>query len=510
MTMTSGSTESLLGPDEIAALRDALERHGYTRDGIVARVGRVAAQALNHYEPGPVLRVLGEDDPLAVLIQLFLCGYPVPLAVVEREVVPLLENAGDGFVRSWAHLAPYERWWVVSDFPTFLRGDPADRRPDHVLPVGPADVALQRATLTHPVGSALDLGTGCGVLALPLTERAEHVTVTDLSPRAARFAATTAALNECEWDVRLGDLAQPVAGRRFDLVVSNPPYAVGPGTVHCLYRDSGRPGDAVCAELAGSAADLLTEGGHLQFRANWAHVAGEDWQERVASWLPPGAGLDAWVVEQERTEVRAYVEHWLDQSGGEECAGQRETWLRWFEDQKIEAVGGGTVSVRRTGTEDSVVRVEQLGVNAGALGAGHVADWFARQEWLRGRDLLGERFAVGEGVVLWQRATHRAGQGDAAGWGLQRQLLEVPGGGLNWRDEVSPLAVALVGGAGRGFRLREQIARLSGPAAESGTSRGAQGSGSSGAPPTRLTEAALREVRRLVERGVLVPWDEAP
>ncbi|MFI6944212.1 methyltransferase [Streptomyces sp. NPDC050418] len=485
------STEPLLTPQATAALREALLRYGYTRDGIVTRIGLEAAHALNRYDPEPALQLLGEDDPLGVLIRLFMCGRSVPIVRVDEALVPLLEQAGEGGqVRSAVYLHPYEKWWAVSDFPLFLRPEPHERRADRVLPIGPTATLLRRATLSHRVGTALDLGTGCGVQALHLSDQADSVVATDLSHRAARFAATTAALNGLDWEVLEGDLVQPVAGRRFDLVVSNPPYAVGPGTVHCVYRDSGRPGDTLCAELVAAAPDLLTEGGHLQFRANWAQVAGEDWRERVAQWIPEGSGLDAWIVQRGVSDARAYVDHWLEQSGGEEHLGQRETWLRWFEERKITGVGTGTVVLRRTDRHDPVVRIEELSAEAAELTGAQVADWFTRQDWLRDHDPLTARFRPGAGVRLWQEASLNP-EASARGWQLKQQLLKTPADGLHWSDRTTPLAVALIGASGRDDEtLGDHLGRL---AEAEGTDR------------SRLVLAALPEVARLVERGALVP-----
>ena len=45
-----------------------------------------------------------------------------------------------------------------------------------------------------------------------------------------------------------GSLFEPVAGERFDLVVTNPPFVVSPATDERLvYRDSGLPGDEMVA-----------------------------------------------------------------------------------------------------------------------------------------------------------------------------------------------------------------------------------------------------------------------
>ncbi len=94
-------------------------------------------------------------------------------------------------------------------------------------------------------GTALDLGTGCGVQALLADDSYDRVVATDRNPRAAADARLAAALNRTVLDVRTGDLLEPVAGESFDLVVSNPPFVVGPQRRYA-YRDSGLPGDEIC------------------------------------------------------------------------------------------------------------------------------------------------------------------------------------------------------------------------------------------------------------------------
>lgn len=53
--------------------------------------------------------------------------------------------------------------WVVSDHTPGLDQDRSPTRPDYVLGVSPASTTLAQLTIDDPVGSALDLGTGCGV-----------------------------------------------------------------------------------------------------------------------------------------------------------------------------------------------------------------------------------------------------------------------------------------------------------------------------------------------------------
>jgi release factor glutamine methyltransferase len=76
--------------------------------------------------------------------------------------------------------------------------------------------------------AVLDLGTGSGAVALAIAhERPKaRVTATDVSPAALAVAAENATRLGLADRVELleGALFEPVAGRRFDLVVSNPPY----------------------------------------------------------------------------------------------------------------------------------------------------------------------------------------------------------------------------------------------------------------------------------------------
>ena len=74
--------------------------------------------------------------------------------------------------------------------------------------------------------SVLDLGTGSGAIAITLAcERSElEVTATDSSPEALEVARANAATHAARVEFALGPWYAPVAGRRFDVVVSNPPY----------------------------------------------------------------------------------------------------------------------------------------------------------------------------------------------------------------------------------------------------------------------------------------------
>ena len=74
----------------------------------------------------------------------------------------------------------------------------------------------------------VDVGTGSGAIAVALASNlpAADIHATDDSASALRVARANAKRHGAEARVifRVGDLLTPVAGRRFDLIVSNPPY----------------------------------------------------------------------------------------------------------------------------------------------------------------------------------------------------------------------------------------------------------------------------------------------
>ncbi|MGW7432291.1 HemK2/MTQ2 family protein methyltransferase [Streptomyces sp. NPDC054861] len=71
---------------------------------------------------------------------------------------------------------------------------------------------------------SLDLCTGTGVLAIAAARRGTAATAVDVSHKAVATAWVNARLHGCRIRLRRGDLGEPVAGERFDLVTANPPY----------------------------------------------------------------------------------------------------------------------------------------------------------------------------------------------------------------------------------------------------------------------------------------------
>lgn len=358
--------------DTVAAVRAALVESSFTVGGVADLLGDEAYAAMDRGAAVPGRRVLRDsgrgDSALAVLVRLFLFGDRVPLDAVAAalpleamRVLGLVAVSGDAVV-AVLDLRPYGEpdtdWWVVSDRPP---GGGQDWRVDHVLGVGGASTTLARVTPRMPAGRALDIGTGCGVQALHLTRHCADVTVTDVNPRALALAELTAGLSGVSWRPRVGSLLDPVAGERFDLVVSNPPFVVSPG-VSFTYRDAGLPADDLGRRLLAEIPRHLADGGWAVVLANWLHVRGQDWRDRVTAWVD-GTGCDAWIVQREVQDPAEYAEMWLrdaDEHRRDTYSARYDEWLTVLEEMGAEAVGFGWVVLRAAGRHESRVEVEEL------------------------------------------------------------------------------------------------------------------------------------------------------
>jgi Methyltransferase small domain len=459
-------------PDDLRRLRQALLAAGYTVDGVPRALSPQAHDALGSGDPGPALLATRDQSAISTLIRLFLLGRTVaadqcaaaldPLTLDQAVAMGLVVPVAGEF-RAGLDVRPYGEpgagWFVVSDVGTGVGSEhrgPVSR--DHVLGVGGASVTLAQATVRDPVGTALDLGTGSGVQALHLSDHATSVTATDRNPRALLMAAMTGALSAVPgWELLEGDLFAPVDGRRFDLVVSNPPFVVAPEG-RFLYRDSGLPGDEICRRIVHSLPGHLTDGGTGQLLANWLHVRGADWTDRLEGWLA-GTGCDALVVQREVQDPAEYAALWLRDSGdnhGDSYFSLYDQWLAWFEAHDVEAVGFGLISLRRNGSDRPVVSVENHPQPVEQPLGPTIGSWLTRAAGLRDLtddDLLHTALQVADDVRLEQLAV----PGD--GWELVTQTL-LQDGGLRRRAGIDEFGLALVAGCTGSTRLANVLSLL--------------------------------------------------
>jgi release factor glutamine methyltransferase len=119
----------------------------------------------------------------------------------------------------------------------------------------------------------LDVGTGSGVCAIFASRLGYRVTAVDINPEAVRCARINALLNHVETRIEVlhGDLFEPVAAHRFDVVLFNPPFFRGQPrnlfdmawrSTDVLERFAERLGNALTT--SGSALILLSTDGHAR------------------------------------------------------------------------------------------------------------------------------------------------------------------------------------------------------------------------------------------------------
>lgn len=171
--------------------------------------------------------------------------------------------------------------------------------PDTLVPRAETEVLVDQALrriADSEQSAVLDLGTGCGAIALAIAS--EHpgcdVVATDISVSALAVAQENAnrhALANIEF--RCGDWTAPVAGMSFDIIVSNPPYVPQDhpdlrrlGHEPRLALVAGADGLDAIRRISTEARTVIREGGSLliehgdtQREQVAAILAGDGWNE---------------------------------------------------------------------------------------------------------------------------------------------------------------------------------------------------------------------------------------
>ncbi len=150
--------------------------------------------------------------------------------------------------------------------------------PGVLIPRHDTETLLEQALKLAPAARAvLDIGTGSGCLAIALATRLPDASVTavDLSPEALTVARRNAERHGVPVEFLCGSFFAPLAGRSFDLIISNPPY-ITTADMACLQPevrdyeprlalDGGPDGLNAYRAIVGQAAAHLEPDGWLWF-----------------------------------------------------------------------------------------------------------------------------------------------------------------------------------------------------------------------------------------------------
>lgn len=444
-------------------LRADLQEMGLGTDHIARVLGPGAFAAWQRGSLAPVrerCRTLGEREfsndvtaeNLCTYLVLFACGDDVSQNAIDRAFSRL---GAQGLIElGLARSAPHERlratralgpeavsdavsstpleWFIIADL-----GDQVRQRPvsaDHVMGVGGASRTLIGLLPPAEVSRSLDLGSGCGIVALHLSLRSQQVVATDLSVRAAHTTALNARLNgrDAHIEVRCGDRFDPVAGEQFDLIASNPPFVVTPRADEheevVSYRDGGLEGDALMESVVRGIGEKLRPHGDAIVLANWEVRDTDADGERVHAWIADSPHLQAWLVERERLDACEYAELWARDGGLRDgSAAHTELvarWIRDFRSRGVDCIAMGALLLRANdGLEAAhpaswrVERRHEPFVTASSLGAGPLATrlmsaWNAGAwaESASSNDMLEARWQFDPS--LEERRAHRPGIDD--------------------------------------------------------------------------------------------------
>lgn len=380
-----------LDHEKIRALRDDVRTHNWNEETMLVLLSERSRSAWAREQRTPALVELRQqDDEAALLARLFTFGDSLTSAEIQRAFprlgegglidLALIEECEAGWKARFSiqphsmllsddNGTPYApSWWVLSD----LSEGMTRRRPEnnHVLGAGGASRSLLNLTIRKKVERALDLGCGCGIQALYATTHATSVIATDISPRACHITRFNALLNDVDIQVREGSFFEPVAGEKFDLIVSNPPFVITPqhlrNQAFFEYRDAGLERDRVLAQILAELPQHLENDGIAQMLANWEILTGlnphTQWDSHVRDYLG-SRPLDAWIVQRDFLDPSQYVEMWLRDSGMRPDQDAWENaysiWLEDFEKSAVAAIGFGALTLRKT-NDDPVVLTEYL------------------------------------------------------------------------------------------------------------------------------------------------------
>ncbi len=482
-------------PGRIDAVRDLLRRSAYSDAGISA-IGVEPGLGVRSPDIPILLRALEPVEPLATLVRMFLLGQDVEysrlrsLVAADAEALAeagLIRVDGDRAVPA-LRLTPW-RGLILGHDP-----DPGGALWDsHVSgPTPAADTLLQ--LVVPDGGTALDVGTGCGLLALVVAPGVERVVATDVNPAALRFSALNVRLNDvANVETRAGSLFEPVSDQQFDLIVSNPPFVISP-EFELVFRHSAYPRDEISREVVRSAAAHLAEGGFAHVLVNWVQPPGGAWLEVLRGWLD-GTGCDAVCMLHGVEDPLSYAVRWNAREQHLRLDGYPETldrWLGHFRSQSIEALGTGAVVLRRRSGANWIHGFELSGRAQGNAG-GQIRAIVAAQDYMSRNpgdtDVLSTAFSLAAPHRLNQALVTKAGEY------VVEPATIVLEEGLGAPVEVEPDLIPVLLRLDGSQLLRNIVAEV----AEA-----------TGQDPVGLTGQALGLLRELLGRGFIVPGAIVP
>lgn len=153
--------------------------------------------------------------------------------------------------------------------------------PGVLIPRADTEILVEKALAwIKPGARVLDIGTGSGAIAVSLAKlgRQAQVTAVDVSDRALEIARRNAERNGAAVEFVKSDCFSALKGRKYDMIVSNPPYISADemrGLMPEVTREpelalfGGADGLDFYRRISREASEYLNEGGCLLFEIGW-------------------------------------------------------------------------------------------------------------------------------------------------------------------------------------------------------------------------------------------------
>ena len=157
--------------EDFNRLRDVLAAAEFSESGVAEALGIEEARAVAHRDRSLLMRQTAEPTPLNTFIRLLLIGVPADTEAARAAIAPMTLDqwCGAGLLRMEAggvvatvQVLPFQELLLAFDRPQEIQSGLSE---DYVMGIGSSTLTLANLTVRHPAKAALDLGTGCGLLA---------------------------------------------------------------------------------------------------------------------------------------------------------------------------------------------------------------------------------------------------------------------------------------------------------------------------------------------------------
>src|SRR5512142_2374665 len=161
-----------LGAGQAARLKDYLKEVAFTPEGVRNRIQTDVLAGRHKENLSLLLYRTRELDALNLLIRWFVVGEPVARSAAKQclppDIVQLLLDCRllaltDDSLTSPVMFSPFDQFWIATDTYAHLTTGSGE---DDVLMINSTTLFLLNLAMRTPCQSLLDLGTGCGVVAI--------------------------------------------------------------------------------------------------------------------------------------------------------------------------------------------------------------------------------------------------------------------------------------------------------------------------------------------------------